>query len=128
MHNSLQATFSFMSKNPSYFFEKYFYISFKLTQEKNPNIPINAINCSIGLHELPAIQEVIKHRGENRIKHTISYILQQIVRMQKSTSNTNTVTFPTSKVAFIFMIDLFKTNTIIHLNICLLFNATFILH
>ena len=75
MHNSLQETFSFMSKNPSYFFEKHFYISFKLTQKENPNISINAINCSIGLHELPAIQEVIQHRGENRIKHTTSCIL-----------------------------------------------------
>jgi len=128
MHNSLQETFSFMSKNPSYFFEKHFYISFKLTQKENPNIPINAINCSIGLHELPAIQEVIQHRGENRIKHTTSCILQQIVRIQKSTSNTYIVTFPTSKIAFTLMIDLFKTNTIIHLNICLLFNAIFILH
>jgi len=110
-----------MFKNLSYFLEKYFYISFKLTQEENPNIPINAINCSIRLHELPAIQEVIKHRGENRIKHTTSCILQQIVRMQKSTSNTYIVTFPTSKIAFIFMIDSFKTNTTISLNIYLLF-------
>ena len=81
-----------------------FYISFKLTQKENPNISINAINCFIGLHELPAIQEVIQHREENRIKHTTSCILQQIVQIQKSTSNTHIVTFPTSKITFSFMI------------------------
>ena len=46
-----------------------------IPSEENPNISINAINCFIGLHELPAIQEVIQHREENRIKHTTSCIL-----------------------------------------------------
>ena len=96
--DSLQETFLFMSKILSYFYEKYSHISFKLTQQKNPTIPISTINCSIGVNELPAIQEVIKPQGESRIRLVNPCILQQIVRVQKPTSNTYRVTFPTSKI------------------------------
>ena len=109
--DSLQETFLFMSKILSYFYEKYSYINFKLTQEKNPTIPMNTINCSIGLHELPSIQEVIKPQGENRIRYTTPCILQKIVRIQKSTSNTYTVTFPTSKIRNIKQSSLMYLNT-----------------
>ena len=82
-----------------------------MTQEKNPTIPINTVNCPIGLHELPPIQEVIKPRGENRIMYTTPCILQKIVRIQKSTSNTYTVTFPTSKIRNIKQSHLTYLNT-----------------
>jgi len=112
--NSSQETFLFMSKVLSYFYEKYAYISFKLSQETNPTLPTSTINCAIGQHELPAIQEVIKPRGENRILYTTPCILQKIVRVQKPTSTTYTVTFPTSKIRNIKQSNLVYTNTTMH--------------
>ena len=85
--NLFQETFLFMTRVLSYFYEKYAYITFKLSQETNPTLPMSTINCSIGLHELPAIQEVIKPQGENRILYTPPCTLQKIVRVQKPTSS-----------------------------------------
>ena len=50
--DSLQETFLFMSRILSYFYEKYAYITFKLSQETDPALPMITTNCSIGLHEL----------------------------------------------------------------------------
>jgi len=108
---TLQETFSFMSKILSYFYEKYAYITFKLSQETDPALPMNTTNCSIGLHELPSIQEVIKPQGENRILYTTPCILQKIVRIQKLTSTTYTVTFPTSTIRNIKQSNLIYLNT-----------------
>ena len=109
--NSLQEAFLFMSRVLSYFYEKYAYITFKLLQETNPTLPIKNTNCSIGLHEVPAIQEVIKPQGENRILYTPPCILQKIVRVQKSTSTIYTVTFPTSTIRNIKQSNLIYLNT-----------------
>jgi len=109
--DSLQEAFLFMSRILSYFYEKYAYITFKLSQETNPTLPMSITNCSIGLHELPAIQEVIKPQGENRILYTPPCILQKIVRIQKLTSTIYTVTFPTSTIHNIKQFNLIYLNT-----------------
>jgi len=109
--NLFKETFLFMTRVLSYFYEKYAYITFKLSQETNPTLPMSTINCSIGLHELPAIQEVIKPPGENRILNTPPCILQKIVRVQKLTSTTYTVIFPTSKIRNIKQSNLIYLNT-----------------
>ena len=95
---SFQETFLFMSKLLSYFYEKYTSITFKLSQDTDFMHHINTTNCTLGLHELPAIQEVIKPPGENRIMYTTSCILQRIARIQKLTWTEYTISFPTSRL------------------------------
>jgi len=97
-HDSLQETFLFMSKILSYFYEKYAHITFKLSKDTDPTLPTNTINCTIGLHDLPSIQEVIKPQGETRILYTTPCILEKIVRIQKLTWTEYAVHFPTSKI------------------------------
>jgi len=97
-HDSLQETFLFMSKVLSYFYEKYAHITFKLYQDTDPTLPMNTTNCTIGLHDLPSIQEVIKPQGETRILCTPPCILQKIVRIQKLTWTEYEVRFPTSRL------------------------------
>ena len=82
-HDSLQETFLFMSKILSYFYEKYAHITFKLSKDTDPTLPTNTINCTIGLHDLPSIQEVIKPQGETRILYTTPCILEKSYGFKK---------------------------------------------
>jgi len=82
-HDSLQETFLFMSKILSYFYEKYAHITFKLSKDTDPTLPTNAINCTIGVHDLPSIQEVIKPQGETRILYTTPCILEKSYGFKK---------------------------------------------
>jgi len=97
-HASLQETFLFMSKLLSYFYEKYAYITFKLSHDTDLMYHMNTTNCTLGLHELPELQEVIKPQGETRILYTHRCILQKIVRIQKLTWTEYTISFPTSRL------------------------------
>jgi len=91
-------TFLFMSKILSYFYEKYANIRFKLFYQIDHTLPTTPINCSIGLNDLPAIQEVIQNNGETRLRYTHPCILEKIVRIQQTRWTEYTVHFPTSKV------------------------------
>jgi len=91
-------TFLFMSKILSYFYEKYANISFKLFYQMDHTLPMAPINCSIGLNDLPSIQEVIQNNGETRLHYTHPCILEKIVRIQQTRWTEYTVHFPTSKV------------------------------
>jgi len=97
-HDSLHEAFLFMSKILSYFYEKYTNITFKLNKYTDPTLPTNAINCTIGLHDLPSILEVIQPRGETRILYTTPCILEKIIRIQKLTWTEYAVHFPTSRI------------------------------
>jgi len=95
---NIAESFLFTSKILSYFFEKYAYIRFKLFHHIDHTLPMTPINCSIGLNDLPTIQEVTQDNGETRLHHTHPCILEMIVRIQQTRWTNYTVHFPTSKV------------------------------
>ena len=95
---NIAESFLFMAKILSYFYEKYAYTRFKLFYQIDHTLPMTPINCSIGLNDLPAIQEVTQHNGETRLHYTHPCILEKIVRIQQTHWTNYTVHFTTSKM------------------------------